>query len=459
MREVKPNVLSEQEIIESLTKVTTEEIKQARKSILTSPTDIVLFEGAPGGATVKDINGREFLDCTSMAWTLNVGFCYPDVMFAAMEQLKRLSHSRHIYLTIPKIKLANKLTSIAPGDLKRVGFNNQGGSLAIETALKVAMVNRPKASTFITAWEGYHGDTLATMSATHNLSQPLIRFRGFGTEKFFKVPFPYCYRCAFGEEYPGCGLECANFLRQAIERGIVGPVATVLIEPMQGPGGQIPAPPEYMKELRKICDDNNVLLTFDEIQTAFGRVGKMFAAEYYGVVPDIMALAKALGGGLPIGATLVRKDLGGLFGEAEDHSTFKSSPVSFAAALINLEVIERLNLPKRSEEMGRYITKGLNELKEKYEIIGDVRGPGLFIGVELVKNRKTKEPATVEANKFTEEGLKRNVIFGLNMPDIADGRISMRNVVKVKPPLTVTKEQADHILTVFDECLGAVTKK
>ncbi|MFQ5892316.1 MAG: aminotransferase class III-fold pyridoxal phosphate-dependent enzyme, partial [Candidatus Methanofastidiosia archaeon] len=214
---------------------------------------------------------------------------------------------------------------------------------------------------------------------------------------------------------------------------------------------------EYLKEVRRICSENNVLLIFDESQTAFGRCGEMFASLYYKVEPDLMCLTKALGGGFPIGATLAGEDLIG-FTPAEEHTTFGSNPIMFAAALINIEVCERLRLPEKAKESGAYITKRLKELSESYEMIGDVRGPGLFIGVELVKN-SNKKRAIHETEDFIKLGFKKGVIFGRSMPDeragmIYDDRmITGGNVVKIKPPLVITEEEADFVLQVFEECL------
>lgn len=454
---MKPKVLTEEEIVDMLTKVTTQEIEECNAHILTPLKEILLTQGIPGGAVVKDSEGNEYLDCTSQAWTLNVGYVHPDIVFAAQFQAERLTHVRYGYPTVPRIKLVNKLSEIAPGRLKKVSIQNQGGSSAIEAAMKLSMIHKPGSSLFVTHWLGYHGATLATISASNWMPNPLIRIPNFGLQHFVKVPFPYCYRCRGNQDPNDCDLECLQYLQNLIMYGTNAPVTGVIIEPMQGPGGQVPAPQRYIEGLRQLCTDMNISLIFDESQTAFGRVGEMFASKIYGVTPDLMALTKALGGGFPLGATLADEKYVG-FTPAEEHSTFGGSPLLMAAGLINIEVIQRLDLPKRSEEMGKHITKRLLEIQERSDHIGDVRGPGLFIGIEIVKNRDNKDPANSLADAIVREGLKRGVIFDLSMPFMRHMTFQ-RNVVKIKPPLTISQEQADQAVDVFDESLHAALKE
>ncbi|MHA1210386.1 MAG: aspartate aminotransferase family protein [Candidatus Freyarchaeota archaeon] len=457
MDEIKPKYFTEEEIVELLTTVTDEELEKCHKLELVPSKDVILFQGTPGEATVKDTKGNEYIDFTSQAWTLGIGYIQPDVMFAAMEQMKHLSHARNQFQTIPRIKLVNKLSEIAPGDLKKVVLNTQGGSVAVEVALKIAMVNRSlEQDIFITMWGGYHGNTLAMMAPTHFM--PLVvRYRGFGREHFVKTPFPYCYRCPFGQkDISECGNLCLTMLQKTIDYGCQGLPLGVIIEPIQGPHGEVPAPPEFIKGAREICDKNNLLLIFDESQTAFGRIGTMFAAEYYDTIPDIMALTKALGGGFPMGATLASEKLE-MFTPAEQHSTFSANPVCYAAALVNLELIQRLDLPKRAVEMGDYLKKRLLELQEKYPIMGDVRGVGLFQGVELVKDPETKEPANTAAEEFVQEALKKGLILDLCEPLITLHGEFIRSTLTIKPPLVITHEQIDRAMEIFEECLQTVT--
>ena len=451
-----PQVLTQEEIRSLLNDLTGEEVEQARALPLTPLKREILYEGVPGGAIVRDTAGREYIDCTAQAWTLNVGYCHPDVLAAVAEQMRHLTHVRYGFPTIPRIKLINRLAGLFPGNLKRVALNNQGGGTAIEAAMKLAMVNRPGATTFLVAYRGYHGATLATISASHYMPG-LMRFSGWGLEHIVRFPYPYCYRCPIHRDPGTCGLACLELVEQAILYGANTPIAGLIIEPMQGAGGQIPTPPGYLAGLKELCHRHNILLIYDESQTAFGRIGAMSAAEYYGVPPDILVLTKGLGGGFPVGAIVAREDLKG-FTYLEEHTTFGANPVAFAAALAAIEVTLRLDLPGRARVLGQRATARLRQMQETHPLIGDVRGPGLFIGVELVEDPETKVPATERATALVELAMERGVIFDLDMPDVVHGLPTRRNVVKIKPPLTITEEQLDRALDVFEEVLEEVSR-
>lgn len=451
-----PQVLTQEEIRSLLNDLTGEEVEQARALSLTPLKREILYEGVPGGALVRDVTGKEYIDCTAQAWTLNVGYCHPDVLAAVAEQMRHLTHVRYGFPTIPRLKLINRLAGLFPGNLKRVALNNQGGSTAIEAAVKLAMINRPGATTFLVAYRGYHGATLATISASHYMPG-LMRFSGWGLEHIVRFPYPYCYRCPIHRNPGTCGLACLELVEQAILYGANTPIAGLIIEPMQGAGGQIPTPPGYLAGLKELCHRYDILLIYDESQTAFGRIGAMSAAEYYGVPPDILVLTKGLGGGFPVGAIVAREDLKG-FTYPEEHTTFGANPVAFAAALAAIEVTLRLDLPGRARVLGQRATARLRQMQEDHPLIGDVRGPGLFIGVELVEDPDTKAPATERATALVELAMERGVIFDLDMPDVVHGLPTRRNVVKIKPPLTITEEQLDRALDVFEEVLEGVSR-
>jgi 4-aminobutyrate aminotransferase-like enzyme len=451
-----PQVLSQEEIAALLSEASEEEVQQARSRSLTQLKRQVLYQGLPGSALVRDTTGKTYIDCTSQAWSLNVGYCHPDVLAAAAEQMRRLTHVRYGYATIPRIKLINRLPALFPGNLTRVVLTNQGGGTTVEAAMKLAMINKPGATTFMVPYRGYHGSTLATFPAGHYM--PLLtRFPGFGMGHFVKFPYPHCYRCPIEQDPQRCSLACLELVEEAIRYGANAAIAGLVIEPMQGAGGQVPTPHGYLAGLKRICQEHGILLIFDECQTAFGRVGAMSAAEYYGVAPDLLVLSKALGGGFPIGALLAREDLKG-FTAVEEHSTFGSNPVAFAAALANIEVMLRLDLPGRSRRLGEAASARLRHMQEEQALIGDVRGPGLFIGVELVEDRETKVPATERATALVELATEHGVIFDLDLPDIVDNQVSRRNVVKIKPPLTITEEQLNKALDVFEAVLAGVSQ-
>jgi len=398
---------------------------------------IVIARGQ--GALVWDTRGKEYIDCTSQAWSLNVGYCHPKVIAAVADQIKLFTHVRTSFDTVPKLLLAKKLAELAPGNLKKVTFS-LSGSDANEGAMKLAMRNR-EGDAFIALWDGYCGRTLATMSLSW--PHPDNRFRAW-MGPVVRVPQAYCYRCPLKLEHPNCHLACVDLARETIEKGTNGPPVALMMEPVQGNGGMIDFPSEYYPAMRRLCDELGMLLICDEIQTGFGRVGAWFAAELYKTTPDILVIGKGLGGGFPLFGFLSREDLKPF--SPGDHSfTFAHFPVSMAAALATIQVIEQEHLIERAQRLGAQATARLREMQEKYELIGDVRGPGLMIGVELVKDRKTKEPAREEAHEFVTEGLKRGVIFGESKYN------RLGNVVKFKPPLVTTEAQLSLALDVFEE--------
>ncbi|TFG04475.1 MAG: aspartate aminotransferase family protein [Promethearchaeota archaeon] len=448
-----------------LEKPSPDEMKTANQRSLTTLSHEYL-DAEPGGINIHDFDGNTILDCTGQVWTLNLGHCQPDINYAVYEQMKRLTHVRYNYVTIPRIRLINALTEIAPGDLKKVSFNNEGGSLAIEAAIKLALINKKKAYSFLSYWRGYHGSTLSTYSASYRFAGLLgegSTLRGFGLDRFQAIPYPYCYRCPLrqyeglhGEKDPSCDCECLDIVDRTIDYA-PSEVAGIIMEPIQGAGGQIPAPKLYLERLRKICDEQKVYLIFDESQTNMGKVGDWFAANYYGVTPDIIAVTKSLGGGFPIGATLASEKFRKGFSPVEEHTTFGASPIMFAAALINIEVIKKANILAEVKRKGAYVTKRLKEMQEEFNIIGDVRGPGLFIGIEIVEDRDTKKPSNSRAEKILEEAYKRKVLIDLNMPIMTRRNENYRNVIKYKPPLVITDEQIDHSLDVIRECIQLVS--
>ena len=346
-----PEVLSEEEVEKLLTQVTEEEVARARELCLTPLKEQILVEGVSGSAIVRDSAGQEYIDCTAQAWTPNSGYCNPDVIYTVAEQMKRLTHVRYGFLTIPRIKLINRLSELFPGNLRKVAINNEGGGFALEAAMKLAMINRPGATTFLTAWRSNHGASLATIPASHYMPY-LTRFPGYGLGHYAKYPYPYCYRCPVGLERESCSLACLRLVEGAIKYGANTPIAGLIIEPIQGPGGMIPTPDGYLAGLKDLCQKYGIYLVYDEAQTAFGRVGAMSASELYGVAPDMVALTKALGGGFPIGALLAREDLK-RFTDVEEHTTFGANPVMMAAALASIEVAVRKDLPGRGQKAGR----------------------------------------------------------------------------------------------------------
>jgi 4-aminobutyrate aminotransferase-like enzyme len=454
-------LFSRDEIISLIAELDDTELEGIDKKTLTPLYDEILVSGE--SSRVTDRGGKVYLDCTSQAWSLNIGFANPDIAMAISEQVSRLTHVRYGFPTVPRIKLINKLLEIAPPGLSKVCFNNSGGGQALEAAMKLAMINKkaskPEAQIFVTCFRGYHGSSLATTTLSHRFSG-VLRYRPWGIDRIMKVPYPYCYRCPVGQEgRDTCRLQCLDLIGETLEFGATDRIAGFIIEPMQGPGGHIPTPDGFLKGLKKICEENEIYLIYDEAQT-FTRIGRWTAAEYYGVSPHMMALTKALGGGVPIGATLAAEELLG-FTPAEEHTTFGSNPIMFASSLVFLHYIERANLLENAREMGEYLTVGLQKIQQSSDVgqyIGDIRCPGLFIGVELVEDKETKKPGnslmmdTVEAAKE-----QHGIIFGEMAPIMSDRETLLRNVLKIKPPMIINKEDCDFILQVFEEALEEAT--
>ncbi len=404
------------------------------------------------GCRVTDIHGASYIDCTSQAWSLALGYNHPEVIEAAVAQMRTLAHARAGFPTLPRLLLAEKLADLCPGHLKKV-VNAPTGSLAVEAAMKLALINRPTAHRFVTFYHAYHGSTFATMAAgwmpTHTPGRfgPGAKFLPF-MQNVVRVPNPYCYRCPLALSYPACGAACARSLGDTIARGVDGPVAAVILEPIQGNGGQIPFPALFVTEVRRICSDFGIPLIFDEIQTGFGRTGRMFALDGLGVAPDMLVLSKSMGGGFPIAAVVADERLTQFEPTGEDVYTFGSNPVAQAAALKVIEVLERDRIPEHAARMGALFTEGLKRLQARHPQIGDIRGPGLFIGVEMVKDPTTKEPATDKAKAIVAQAWQRGVILATAS--------ALPNVIKIKPPLIIRESEVGTVLEVLSDCLKAV---
>ena len=411
----------------------------------------------------------EMLDCTSQNWVLALGFANPDINYAVSEQMKRLTHIKSSGTSPARVKFVNKLAELAPGRLKdgRVHVNNSGGGAAIEAAIKLSLIASKEGEQILTFEGAYHGNSLAMITA----SQPIhsvTRFRPFGVDVFPKVPQPYCYRCLwnykeglYGNKDPQCNMECFELAKKYLMGVTSRRLAAVLLEPCQGPGGHIPFPPEYLKKLKEICDEEKIFRIYDECQTAVWRTGKYFTlTERYekelnlDVSPDMMCFTKAIGGGFPLGAMIASKKMRKRFSPSEDHTTFCNTPISLTAGLASIQVIEKAKYGENCEERGKQITKRLIELQETHEVIGDIRGPGLFIGIEMVKDQTSRAPYSELMNEMLAEGMRQKILFGPSMPYLTTtGEILMHNLIKIKPPIIINKEDADFICDKFENVL------
>lgn len=389
-----------------------------------------------------DQEGKKYLDFFAGVSVINAGHCHPEITSRICEQVKRLQHVCNIYLTQPMVELAEKLAQLTPGRLQKSFFCNSGTE-ANEGAILLAKI-ATKRSELLTLQDGLYGRTYLTMSLTG------LRFwrtdpNPAGGISF--VPNAYCYRCLLNLTYPACDLACAEAVRHVIETSTSGEVAALIAEPIQGNGGIITPPPEYFLRLKEILNKYGALLIIDEIQTGFGRTGKWFAIEHWDAEPDIMSMAKALGNGVPIGVFTTRPEIADTY-TCPGASTLGGNPVSMVAGLATLEVIEKEGLIQNAATLGTYLKEKLLALQEKHLLIGDVRGIGLMIGVELVKNEK--QPAAAETDRVLELMKNRRIIIGKN------GR--SRNVLAFQPPLVITKDNVDEVIENLDEVLTEVEK-
>jgi len=346
-------------------------------------TELVIERGE--GPYLYTEDGDKYLDFVSGIGVCNLGHSHPAVIDAAVEQAKKLVHICHVTAYYrPAVELAEKLAALAPGDLDTTFFSNAGAE-AVEGAIKLARhaTRRPAVIAFRGAFHGRSlGATSLTASSvkyrTHH--EPLL-------PSVYHVPFPYCFRCPYRAGGPDkCDLDCLREMQTMFDLQVApSDVAAVIVEPMQGEGGYIPAPARYLRALRDLCTKHGILLIFDEVQTGFGRTGRWFCADHSGVVPDIMVLAKAIASGFPLSAIMARRELHERWPRGSHGTTFGANPVSCAASLAGIGVIESEGLVERSNELGRHIRGVMEGLRQKYPVIGDIRGLGCMIGVEFVK--------------------------------------------------------------------------
>jgi 4-aminobutyrate aminotransferase len=398
------------------------------------------------GATVTDVNGREYLDCFAGISVVNAGHCNPQVIEAAKKQMDKLIHcSSYIYHVRPVADLAEKLAHIAPRGLSKTFFGN-GGAEAIEGALKLARLYTGKHE-FISLHASFHGRSWGALSITGN--QGRKKRGGPYAPGIAFAPAPYAYRSQWPDDPEECGRQCAKAIDDVVRFATAGDVAAFIAEPVMGEGGILVPPGNYFKEVKKVLDQHGILFIADEVQSGFARTGKMFAIEYYGVEPDILVTAKGIADGFPLSAYTVRPDIAAAYKPGDHLSTFGGNPVSCAAALANIEFMEKENLPGRATELGNYAMGKLRDLQKQNPLIGEVRGLGLMIGVELIKDEK-KTPGTAEAEAVRDSLLRQGVLVGV-------GGI-YGNVVRFQPPLVISKEQLDRALGAFATALSEVAQ-
>jgi 4-aminobutyrate aminotransferase len=394
------------------------------------------------GAWVEDVDGNIFLDCAAGIAVNSTGHSHPEVVRAIEEQAQRFLHmSGTDFYYEPQVRLAEELAAVTPIDGGVRSFFGNSGTEAIEAALKLARyaTGRPNIIAF---FGGFHGRTMGALALT---ASKVVQRRGFGPfmPGVFHAPYADCYRCPLSLDPGSCAAECLDFIDDQLLAHLVSPdeVAAILVEPIQGEGGYVVAPDVFMKRLRELTAEHGMLLIADEVQSGMGRTGAMFAIEHTGVRPDVIAIAKGIASGLPLGVTVARADLM-TWPPGTHASTFGGNPVSCAAALSTIKLL-REQLMTNAAEVGAYFRNGLESLGDRHPLIGDVRGRGLMIGVELVRDRTTKERATSERDAVVSAAFRRGLLI------LGAGK----NAIRFSPPLILTREQADVAVRIFDEAL------
>jgi 4-aminobutyrate aminotransferase len=395
------------------------------------------------GIVITDVDGNEFFDFSSGIAVTSTGHCHPDVVAAIQKQAGQLIHmSGTDFYYESMVTLAERLSKIAPmPGPHRIYYGNSGAE-AIECALKLARYHTGRQQ-IIAFFGAFHGRTMGALSLTASKPQQKRRFAPL-VPGVTHVLYPDVYRK--GEQD---ALACAKFIEEKLFKTTVPAeeVAAIFVEPVQGEGGYVPAPRAFMQELRRICSENGILLVADEVQSGVGRTGKWWAIEHTGVQPDIVCIAKGVASGMPLGITLTKADIMNWV-PGSHASTFGGNPVCIAAALATLDVIEREGLLQNSAEVGNHILRRAADWPKKHKLVGDVRGLGLMIGVELVKDKTTKERASEERDRVVELAFERGVLF------LGCGA----NTIRIAPPLITSQEQADVAMDVLEECLEIAAK-
>lgn len=404
---------------------------------------VVLWEGK--GARLKDLDGNSYLDFFGGILTVSVGHANEEVAKAVSQQVGRLGHVSTLYPTVPIVELAEKLASITPGKLEKCFFV-ASGTEADETAVMMAQVYTGNLE-LVALRHGYSGRSLLAQSLTAHST-----YRAVPTQvaAIKHAVSPYCYRCPFGKTPDKCGLECAKDVEEVIVTTTTGRIAGMLVEPIQGVGGFITLPKEYFQVVAEIVRKHGGVLISDEVQTGFGRTGKMWGIAQYGVEPEMMTMAKGIANGMPLGAIVTTAEIAGSL-KKSTISTFGGNPVSSAAALATIGVIEKEGLVENAEKMGALLRDGLETLKGRFpKVIGDVRGMGLMQALELVVDEAAgdRAPNPEATARLLEETKKRGLLIGRG------GLYG--NTIRIAPPLNITKDEVEEALSILEASFSAM---
>jgi 4-aminobutyrate aminotransferase len=400
------------------------------------------------GIVVEDVDGNEFFDFSAGIAVTSTGHCHPEVVAAIQRQAAELIHmSGTDFYYESMVTLAERLSKIAPMPGPHKIYYGNSGAEAIECALKLARYHS-KRQHIIAFLGAFHGRTMGALSLTASKPQQKRRFSPL-VPGVTHVRYPDIYRGCVGgpQDAEQFALGCARYIEDKLFKTVLAPeeVAAIFVEPIQGEGGYVVAPTVFMQELRRICDKHGILLVVDEVQSGIGRTGKWFAVEHTGVHPDMVCIAKGIASGMPLGVCMTRAEIMDWL-PGSHASTFGGNPVSVAAALATLDVIEREGLLRNAQEVGNHMMKRMADWPKKHKIVGDIRGRGLMIGVDIVKDQQTREYGNAERDQIVEGAFERGVLFLGCGP----------STVRIAPPLIVTREEADLAIDVLEESIAAV---
>lgn len=427
--------------IEMCSDVVAEDKKVVSKASRMHYYPLVIKKGH--GALIEDIDGNEYIDLLSSAAALNTGHSHPRIVKAIKEQADSFIHYTTGYTYNEfQVQLATRLSEITPGSFRKKVLFGLSGSDANDGAIKLARAYTGKTN-IISFVGSYHGSTYGSLSLSA-ISINMRRKIGPLLPGIHHMPYPYCKRCVFGKKEESCSLECLESIKRAFNSCLPeDDVAAVIIEPIAGDFGLIVPPRRYMEELYKMCRDKGILFISEEVQQGFGRTGKWFAIDNFNITPDIIVMGKSIAAGMPLSALVAREEIMDSLQSPAHAFTMEGNPICCRAAIENIEVIKDEHLMEKAVELGGHAVRRFKEMAEKYEIIGDVRGIGLSIGVELVKNRETNEKHREAAAKICYRCYEKGVILIF----IAD------SVLRIQPPLVITKEQLDKAIDIIDESI------
>ncbi|MEE4313066.1 MAG: 4-aminobutyrate--2-oxoglutarate transaminase [Desulfofustis sp.] len=430
---------------------TNAELQQKRSTFVakgvSSATGIYVSHGR--GAVIVDVEGREFLDFGGGIAVMNVGHSHPKVVKAIKDQAEKFTHT--CFMVSPyasAVNLAEKLCAAVPCETPKAAMFVNSGAEAVENAVKIARyyTKRPAVITFE---NGFHGRTLLGMTLTSKLKPYKLGLGPFAPE-VYRMPFANCYRCPFNREYPGCDVTCADHLEYFFINHVAAEqTAAIIFEPIQGEGGFITPPQEYFRKLEAICRKYGILLIADEIQSGIGRTGHMFAMEYYGVEADLVTTAKSLAAGMPLSAVVGKKEIMDVVHASGIGGTYGGNPVACEAALAVFDIFESENLLAKATSLGETLKSRFLALQERHDLIGDVRGLGPMIAMELVKNRQTKAPAAEETKALVSYCFDHGLIV------LACGTYG--NVLRFLMPLVITDDQLEKGLAIIEEGFAAIS--